>query len=493
MRALIRSLGLLLLGFAAATVMGLSSALVSTVALAATTALVMGGTQHSLNVDPGRPEIPDTQQFVDDYAAGANGRYIHCDAIDCTVVGAVTPEEFYPTVGTISFNQSVARGQQNLDNCLKGLDCTYTRTSPQSGTVTAPFAPDTDYLFGYSQSATIVTLQKREMAAHPNDYPDTVFFDVIGNPNRPNGGFVSRGLDGFTIPFLDVTLSGPTPTDTPYLTDDTARQYDGLVDSPVNPLNFLSDVNALMGAALIHGDYFGPTVGQPILQDEYGDTTYYLIPTPTLPLLIPVEQIPTVGPFVAAVFDAPTRVLVEAGYNRTKSPGEPTTWDYFYTPNPVALATNFLVAIPTGLDDAISQAAGDPNLRPFQTDEPGPYGVGGPPVTMSPTTNEQNMQLTAVADHTDTDVQRQSETKQTPDTDADMMTNEDNRKTDSPAARSPRPKIRNPIGVDRPRLSDLASAIKHVFTKPGKQDATDDDSKPQDATAKTSDSDDKAA
>ncbi len=252
-------------------------------------------------------------------------------------------------------------------------------------------------MFGYSQSATIVTLQKRQMAERTLTKAGyDVFFDVIGNPNRPNGGLVSRLPEGMMIPFLDITLSGPTPTDTPFDTDDTTRQYDGLSDGPVNPLNGLADINAFMGSILLHPDYFGPTLEDPILQDEYGDTTYYLIPTPTLPLLIPVEQIPTVGPVLAALFNAPTRVLVEAGYDRTTSPGEPTGWNIFYTPNPVALTANLLVAVPTGFDDAISQAAGDPNLRPFQTDRPGPYGVGGPPVTMNPTTNDQSQPLTTL-------------------------------------------------------------------------------------------------
>jgi hypothetical protein len=310
-------------------------------------------------------------------------------------------------------------------------------------------------VFGYSQSATIATLEKRLAETDDVGEGPDVSFEVIGNPNRPNGGFLARGPEGLTIPFLDVTFSGATPTDTQYETDDTTRQYDGWSDGPVNPLNMLADINAIMGVFLLHGDYFGPNVAEPILQDAYGDTTYYLIPTETLPLLIPLEQIPAVGPFVAAVLDAPIRVLVEAGYDRTTSPGEPTGWNIFYTPNPIALTVNYLVAIPTGWDDAISQAAGDPDIRPFQTEPAGPYGVGGPPVTMNPTTNEQNQQVTTVAnDETDAfttdqqgtadtgnDVQRQSVAAQqsvTPQQTTGVRTEttakEDDSKTDPPAA-----------------------------------------------------------
>jgi PE-PPE domain len=531
MRAVVRSIDVVLLGIAAAVLMGFSSTLVSVIALAATTALIMGGTFHPLSFPP------DSQDFVDSYTADANERYLECEP-GCTVVGVVTPEAFFPVFGTLTFNQSVEEGRQNLDNCIAGLACTFTRTFPLSGTTTAPLPADTYRVFGHSQSATITTLEKRLLAeTHDEGEGPDVSFEVTGNPNRPNGGFLARGPEGLTIPFLDVTFSGPTPTDTQYETDDTARQYDGWSDGAVNPLNILADINALVGIALLHSDYFGPTVGEPILQDKYGDTTYYLIPTKTLPLLMWLEQIPAVGPFVAAVLDAPLRVLVEAGYDRMTSPGQPTGWNIFYTPNPIALAVNFLVAIPTGWDDAISQAAGDPNLRPFQTEPAGPYGVGGPPVTLDPTTNEQNQQLTTPAnDDTDSfgmdldstadtgnDVQRQSVVAQqsvTPQQTADVTTEttaiEDDTKTDLPAADTPDadppaakspdadtastpsvtipspPKIRNPIGADRPKLSDPAPAIKRAFTKPDERDTTDGDDTSQNAT-KTGDSDKEAA
>ncbi len=542
MRAVVRSIGVVLLGIAAAVLLGLSSALVSVIALAATTALIMGGTTNPLGVPP------QTQEFVDGYTAGANNRYIDCEP-DCTLVGAVTPEEFWPVNGTLTFNQSVAQGRQNLDNCIAGAPtCTYTRSFPLSGTTTGALPADTYRVFGYSQSATIATLEKRHLAETyaEGEGPD-VSLDVIGNPNRPNGGFLARAIEGLPIPFLGVTFSGPTPTDTQYHTNDYARQYDGWSDNPTNPLNFLADLNALLGIILLHGDYFGPAVGEPILQDEYGDTTYYLIPTKTLPLVSWLDFIPYVGPFAAAVVDAPLRVVVESAYHRTTSPGKPTSWNIFYTSHPIVRVIDFLIAIPTGWDDAISQAAGNPNLRPFHTEPAGPYGVGGPPVTMDPTTNEQNQQLTTLAnDETDSlttnldrtadtgnDVQQQSVAARqsaTPQQSTGVTTEttakEDDTKTDPPVADTPdatppaaktpdttppaaktpdadtastpsvtipsRSKGRNPIGADRPKLNHPAPAIKRAFTKPDKRDATDGDDTSQDAT-KTGDSDKPAA
>ena len=89
---------------------------------------------------------------------------------------------------------------------------------------------------------------------------------------------------------MGVTFGGTTPTDSPrtapLTTVDVARQYDPISDFPTNPLNLLADVNALLGFPFLHINYFG--AGAPQLQGQYGDTTYHLIPTPTLPLLMPV-------------------------------------------------------------------------------------------------------------------------------------------------------------------------------------------------------------
>lgn len=112
-------------------------------------------------------------------------------------------------------------------------------------------------------------------------------------------------------------------------------------------------------------------------QGQYGDTTYYLIPTPVLPLLMPLTQVPVIGTPLAVTLDPFFRVLVEAGYNRTINPGQPMTAQWIYFPNPIQTAVNFVVAIPTGLDNGISSFTGN---RPFGTAIPGPYGVGGPPV-----------------------------------------------------------------------------------------------------------------
>lgn len=288
MRAVFRFMNVVLLGAFTAALLASSLVFVSAVAVAAKVVLAMGGTGGSLSVPP------DSQSMVDGYTGAVTNTYIDCDPSDCTVVGAVTPEEFWPVAGQLTFDRSVALGRQQLDDCISGAACIHTRTFPLSGTTTGPLPAEIYEVFGFSQSATIVTLEKRHLAeTHAEgEGPDAVFH-VIGNPNRPNGGFLARFIDGFTIPILNVTFFGPTPTDTQYQTADYTRQFDGWSDNPTNPL---------------------------------------------------------------------------------------------------LLARNLLRAIPTGFDDALSQAAGDLEFRPFGTGPAGPYGVGGPAVTISPATTDENQQ-----------------------------------------------------------------------------------------------------
>jgi len=76
---------------------------------------------------------------------------------------------------------------------------------------------------------------------------------------------------------------------------------------------------------------------------------------------LPLKAIGVPDPILAAL-DAPLRVLVEAGYNRTVSPGLPTTAKLLPETNPVTLSRNFLAAIPTGIDDALQETG---RGRPF--------------------------------------------------------------------------------------------------------------------------------
>jgi hypothetical protein len=368
--------------------------------LTGTTVLVMGGTGHSLS------PAEDTNPFVESYIASAVGNFVApastlgtgIPSSPYNGVAVITPEQSAPNNGTLTFDQSVALGQQNLDNCIKATSCEY---NDQVGSV-APASGDTFVVYGFSQSSTVSTLEKRALAAEyaPGEGPD-VSFVLIANGNRPNGGFLARGPEGVTIPlglpFGGSTFNGSTPTDTQYDTVDVAAEYDGWSDFPVNPLNLLAVANAMMGVDYLHlgGTYDSTTLTDPgvIDQGQYGDTHYYLVSTPVLPLLMPLNNFGPLGHALADSLDAPLRVMVESAYDRTTSPGVPTSWNVLYFPNPVKFATSLAISIPTGFDNGIQDLFG---VRPFRTTRPGPYGVGGPDVTYtSPDTTDSSSSAAA--------------------------------------------------------------------------------------------------
>jgi hypothetical protein len=350
------SAGVVVLSIASTVVLAGTQTMTALVALTAT-ALIMGGTGHPLSTPQDSPE------FINSYTTDANDDYIvltgFCGAESCTPTAVSTPEQFMPVSGMMPFDQSVEQGVVNLDQAIN-----------------AQPAGESMVVFGYSQSARIASIQKANLAAAGSTLP--VSFVLIGNPNRPNGGILGR-FEGVKIPIAGITFDGATPTNTDFKTVDITRQYDGWSDFPNNPLNPFATANAVAGIHYLHGDYQSVGLGNALYQGAYGDTDYYMIPSRRLPLLMPLDEAGVPSP-VVAILDAPVRVLVESGYDRTISPGAPTKASILYFPNPVRTGVNFIVAIPTGMDDGAQEAA---NIRPFGTppiDQRSPYGVGGPPV-----------------------------------------------------------------------------------------------------------------
>jgi hypothetical protein len=244
-------------------------------------------------------------------------------------------------------------------------------------------------IFGYSQGGAVVSEYKRDFNAQYADagsgatVPHPTFV-MIGNIERPNGGFYER-FAGLHVPFFDMTALGSTPTQTAgatagqVTTYDISGQYDPVSDFPTYPLNVLADLNSVFGFVYVHLNYSNLDMSSAVLQAQVGDTNYYLIPSTRLPLLLPLKAIGVPDP-VLAVLDAPLRVLVEAGYNRTISPGQPTTAGLVPTVKPETVLQNFLTAIPTGIDDGLQEAGFG---RPLNTKPAGPYGVGGPAVALT--------------------------------------------------------------------------------------------------------------
>jgi hypothetical protein len=397
MRLAIRFVCVPLLTILAALLLAVTPTMPTALSLTAATVYIVKGTNSAFNEIPNSGYPPFAHDYINAFvlppgsaptpvAEFPAGPYVIVDYP--ATLFPVTPPGY---ITSPTFDQSVAAGVASLES--------------------EPVQPG-DFLFGYSQGATVLTLYKRDYnAANAGATPGSVTpptFVLVANPNRPNGGILERGVALGTVPVLGLTFSGATPTTTAgaptgaVTTYDVARQYDGIADAPTNPLNVVADANAMMGFALLHGRYPSADPSTAVYQGQFGDTKYYLIPTTTLPLLMPVAMVPLVGPVAAATVDPALRVIVEAGYDRTTSPGQPTPFNPLYFPNPAAVGTNLLVAVPTGLDNGLAGAGAG---RPLGTTPvTNPYGVGGPDPntgTQAATVAPANQQALADLDTTD--------------------------------------------------------------------------------------------
>lgn len=256
----------------------------------------------------------------------------------------VTPSKLFPITGptSLTFDASIAEGMQRLNAAIMNL-----------------YAAGKDtVVFGLSQSSTVATLEMRYLQSLPaalRPGTDELSFVLVANPNRPDGGLLSR-FTGLSIPFMGFTFNGATPANV-YPTVDYAIQYDGAADFPQYPLNLLATANALAGFAYIHPSYslsaaqFASGIVQPVSPGSLTD--YILIPTHDLPLLNPLRAVPLIGNPLADLVQPDLRVLVELGYDRTAYQDVPTPAGLFPQVDPVLLAAQLQQGAIQGINDAL--------------------------------------------------------------------------------------------------------------------------------------------
>ncbi|MCV7150062.1 PE-PPE domain-containing protein [Mycolicibacterium pyrenivorans] len=382
MQPVIRSVAAIFLALGSVLAVSASWAMATAIPLLAanTSALVMGGTFHSLM---GPADKPD---FVASYLDNAVSNHLDSafgDPLD-NAVAVFTPEEFFP-LGRLTLDESVALGLANLHLCLSADAGCVVNDDPAAAAEVGSVAPtpeDALMVFGFSQSAIIASLAKQNLIDGYEPGDPVIPFMLVANPMRPNGGVLMRGEGWPTIPIMGISFTGASPTDSAQLPDgryvnptvDVARQYDGLGgDFPVRPLNLIALVNALLGYALLHS----PTVDVPFEQARYqgreGDTTYYLIETDIVPLLQPLALF--VPKPILKALDAPLRVLIEDAYEREIGPGTPTPFSWWPTHDLFGLTANLLKSLPVAVDNLFE---GFGLHRVLGTQAPGAYGVGGP-------------------------------------------------------------------------------------------------------------------
>ncbi len=305
-----------------------------------------------------------------------------------TPTPVVTPAEFWPFGGPddMLFDLSVLDGTQRIGSAIAAQTANNDGESPT-------------VVFGYSQSAVIATAAKRQLADAGAD-PSAVSFVMLANLNRPNGGINSR-FPGAFIEELGWTFSPAAPTDTAFATVDVARQYDLFADFPRYPLNLFATANALLAVLYGSHDYTGVTLNpedpgynpNTVVQQQ-GDTTYYFIPSETLPLLRPLRDL-GVDPVLLDAAEPVLRLLVEFGYDRTTPFGQPAPAVLTERADFDQLSADVAAAVEQG---QAMLAAADPGpaaapsaVKPLERSVAQPKestdpGIGAPTAAAAPTT-----------------------------------------------------------------------------------------------------------
>jgi hypothetical protein len=324
----------------------------ATVTSALTAAPMAAGDPVTLVMGASGYPIP-SQRYID----GLPQLYINPFFPAGTNVGINTPEGLYPLTGIrdLTLDVSVARGVTILNNAIQSY------ATPGN----------TINVFGYSQSAVIASMEMQ--ALNPTNTPGgsllppgvTLNFTLVGDPSNPNGGLLTR-FPGLSLPSLGLTFGTATP-DNSFPTRIYTIEYDGFADFPQYPLNLLSDLNAFMGIAAVHGNYPYLTpdqiLGATQLTNTVGptQTKYFIIPTHNLPLLDPVRAIAIIGNPIADLVQPDLRVLVDLGYGSTTQgwspdpPNVPTPFGIIPPVSPGAV----LSALSTGTQQGIFDFAND--------------------------------------------------------------------------------------------------------------------------------------
>lgn len=297
--------------------------------------------------------------------------------------GVFTPEGLYPLTGvhTLLFNYPSNPDSTPIPGFPAGSTSVGQGISILDSTIHSNLANgDVSTVFGYSQSATISSYLMQQLTAE-HVPQNMVNFVLIGDPSAPNGGLLERfagyeTLGGqthdlpLTLPSMGLNFDIATPA-SDYTTSIYSLEYDGFTDFPRYPLDFLSDLNAFLGIADIHGTYLNQDLGLPggptpadianavLLPGSMNSTTdpcagcltnYYMIDTlngnpitPPLVELLPKPLQDLLGPDLT--------YLINLGY------GDPA---FGYSTSPADIATPFGLFPPgVTLHDILSTLATD--------------------------------------------------------------------------------------------------------------------------------------
>jgi hypothetical protein len=226
--------------------------------------------------------------------------------------GLFTPEGLFP-YGSAGVNQLLLNYPIGADGFPSLTSSVGQGMAIVESTIAADTANgDASTVFGYSQSSTIASYVMQQLDPNgTNNAGDGLQFLLIGDPSAPNGGILER-LAGFetisgqtvsdplSLPSLGFVFDSATPS-SDYTTSIFSLEYDGFTDFPKYPIDFLSDLNAFLGIATLHGTYLTDFTPADITQDAFllpgsealgyaTDTNYYMIDQ-TAPLVTLLDGI----------------------------------------------------------------------------------------------------------------------------------------------------------------------------------------------------------
>lgn len=315
----------------------------------AVTALMMGGTsQPHADQVPGYMETT-ARRYLDPVSA--------CKIDTCLRQSVYIPNEASPIwTDGMAFGPSVAVGTGLLDIAVRAA---------------LAQADEQIVVFGNSQSATVATEVKRALGADPTIDTSRLSFVLIGNPNRPNGGFMQRFFPA-KVPVLEYLPHGEPVNDTGMTTTDIAFHYDIAADFPRYPLNLLAVLNVFAGMA-VHGAYddkvnpngyteaeLQAEINNPLNRVVIGDTTYVTIPTKVLPLAEALRGIGHTNGLSAVMtpladfLEPVLRVLVELGYDRTLPAGVQRSFGLLPAINPIKVTQDIVSALGQGFHKMVT-------------------------------------------------------------------------------------------------------------------------------------------
>ena len=179
---------------------------------------------------------------------------------------------------------------------------------------------------GLSEGTIVIDHEQAYLATAANaPATNMVTFVEFANPQR---GLADTYLPaGFTAPGIGYTV-GNAPV-SQYHTDLVYTKYDGWADPPDRPWHLLADLNALAGAAHVHTPTALGSLSQAVevsceTNALGGSTTTYMLPTDTLPLLMPLQNMGVPNSIVSTLNSVLTPI-VNKGYSHY----DPTAGAYF--------------------------------------------------------------------------------------------------------------------------------------------------------------------